>query len=121
MTKASFPWRRLLERFGKGGVVIRNWPEGIALPPRPPKQGEKVADDTPHVEEDAAADDDDGDSGDSDDEKTKKKKKSKKRRGPYDRGAAGLPANLQDRLVAALRNRDFPLYFEAYNGNCAGT
>ncbi len=41
-----FPWKKLLRNFAEGGVIIKNWPEQIPLPPLPKgaKQPAKTAD-----------------------------------------------------------------------------
>ncbi|OJT12713.1 hypothetical protein TRAPUB_10741 [Trametes pubescens] len=35
ISESMFPWKKLLRNFAEGGVVIRNWPEEIPLPPLP--------------------------------------------------------------------------------------
>lgn len=36
-----FPGKQLVAKFATNNIVIQNWPEGIPLPPRPRKKGEK--------------------------------------------------------------------------------
>lgn len=81
-----FPWKELLLKFARSGIVVRNWPEGVPLPPRPKIKG--VAE----FEEPRT----------------------------YQKGTSGIPSNVQDRLVAALRDARSPLHFELWKGGSRG-
>lgn len=81
-----FPWRDLLLKLARSGIIVRNWPEGVPLPPRPKYTGST--------------------------------KFSEPR--TYLKGVSGIPSNIQDRLVAALRDTRFPLQFELWKGGSKG-
>ncbi|KAI0630984.1 hypothetical protein C8Q77DRAFT_1159701 [Trametes polyzona] len=40
ISDSMWSWKTMVSKLVSQGIVIRNWPEGIGLPPRPPKCGE---------------------------------------------------------------------------------